>query len=48
MGSVLDGTAKTCEFYSSEEHPVRVDRVDGGIVLGDGAFTVAPMVEEEP
>ena len=46
MGSVFDDTVKTCLFYSSEEYPLYVDRDDGYIELGDGAFKVTPFSED--
>ena len=52
MGTVLadivfEDTVKTCEFYSSEEYPVHVNRDIGCVVLGCDEFRVTPVVEDD-
>lgn len=45
MDTAFEDAVKTCEFYSSEEYPIHVDRDGKLIELGDGEFVVDPVIE---
>lgn len=44
-GSGFEDTVKICEFYSTDEYPIHVNRDGRLIELGDGEFVIDPVME---